>query len=58
MPEMCSPYVKYIDIRTSPLTMGETLEAVERLKQEHPEQEIFIDGDMFAVVGRTKGATA
>lgn len=53
----------YIDIRTCDLTLSQVMAEVARLQAEHPEQEIFLDGDAYAIVGRdriqtSKGATA
>ena len=44
----------YIDIRTCELTLAEVMEEVRRLIREHPDQEIFLDGDAHAIVGRTR----
>ena len=51
---MCAPYVKYIDIRTSDIRMGEIVDVISRLQREHPDQEIFMDGDERAVIGRMR----
>lgn len=51
-------YVVYIDIKASSLTMGQALRAFARIQEEHPDQEIFIDGNLHAIVGRPKEATA
>lgn len=45
---------KYIDIRTCNMTMKQVMAEVERLQREHPDQEIFMDGDAYAIVGRTR----
>lgn len=57
------PDVVYIDIRTCDLTLSQVMAEVARLQSEHPEQEIFMDGDAYAIVGRhrvqtQKGVTA
>ena len=44
----------YIDIRTCELTLSEVMEVVYRLIAEHPDQEIFMDGDAYAIVGRDR----
>lgn len=44
----------YIDIRTCELTLREVMEEVRRLIAEHPDQEIFMDGDAYAIVGRDR----
>ena len=44
----------YIDIRASPLTMGQVVDTMRKLQQEHPDEEIFMDGDLYAIVGRKR----
>lgn len=48
------PDTIYIDIRTSLLTLSQVMAAVYRLIAEHPDQEIFMDGDAYAIVGRDR----
>jgi len=48
------PDIVFIDIRKSPLTMGQVIEEVARLQKENPEYEIFMDGDLYAIVGRRR----
>ena len=44
----------FIDIRASPLTMGQVIAEVARLQKENPDYEIFMDGDAYAIVGRRR----
>lgn len=44
----------YIDIRTCELTFQEVMVEVQRLIREHPDQEIFMDGDAYSIVGRDR----
>lgn len=44
----------YIKIRTCGLTLGQMMDAVHELIRKHPDEEIFMDGDAFAIVGRTR----
>ena len=44
----------YIDIRTCELTLQEVMEEVQRLIEEHPDQEIFMDGDGYDIRGRDR----
>ena len=44
----------YIDIRTCELTLREVMEEVQRLIEEHPDQEIFMDGDGYDIRGRDR----
>lgn len=44
----------FIDVRTSHLTVAETMAEIRRIQQEYPDYEIFLDGDAHAIVGRRK----
>ena len=44
----------YIEIKASNLRMSEFIEEVKRIQAQHPDEEIFIDGDLYALVGRQK----
>ena len=44
----------YIDIRTCELTLAEVMVEVQRLIREHPDQEIFMDGDGYDIRGRDR----
>ena len=44
----------YLDIRTCELTLAEVMEEVRRLIREHPDQEIFMDGDGMDIRGRDR----
>ncbi len=47
--------VVYIDIKQAKhLTLGNVERIMTNLKKEHPDQEIFWDGDLCAIVGRVK----
>ena len=48
------PDTVYIDIRTCDLTLSQMMAEIHRLQSEHPEQEIFMDGDSYAIVGRRR----
>lgn len=48
------PDTIYIPIRTCELTLSEMMAEIARLQREHPEQEIFMDGDAYAIVGRSR----
>lgn len=49
-----APDTVYIDIQTSPLTLSQVMVEVHRLIAAHPDQEIFMDGDAYAIVGRVR----
>ena len=44
----------HIDVRTSDLTLTQVLREVERIQAEHPDNEIFLDGDAHAIVARRR----
>ena len=46
--------VVFIDIETCELTLKEVMDQVNVLIEEHPDMEIFMDGDAYAIVGRPK----
>lgn len=48
------PDTVLIDIKTTPLSMKQVLEAIEVLKRRNPHLEIFMDGDAYAIVGRVR----
>lgn len=50
--------IVHIDILTSDLTRSQMMAEIDRLVREHPDQEIFMDGDARAIVGRPRGVTA
>lgn len=45
----------YIEIETCDLHLSEVIREIQRLVEEHPDQEIMMDGDRYAVVGRRRG---
>ena len=51
---MMEPDTVYIDIKTCDLTLSQVMARIVELQAEHPEQEIFMDGDAYAVVGRRR----
>ena len=48
------PLTVYIDIATSTMTLSEVMTEVYNLVRTHPEQDIFMDGDEYAIVGRDR----
>lgn len=44
----------HIDIRTCDLTLSQVMARIVTLQAEHPDQEIFMDGDAYAIVGRRR----
>ena len=45
----------YIDLkRAKHVTMGNISRIINNIRREHPDESIFIDGDLYAVVGRRK----
>jgi|GEM_PF-2868356 len=46
--------VQYIDFHTAKLTMTEVIADVAKLQALHPGQEIYMDGDLYSIVGRSR----
>jgi len=46
-----------IDFHKTKMTMADVLKAVERLKEENPDREYYMDGDCFAIVSKERTAT-
>ena len=44
----------FIDIRTSELTLAQVLQEVQRIQEENPDYEIFLDSDAHAIAGRRR----
>ena len=55
---MQEPYTVYIDVQTSPLVLSEVMAEIERLIRTHPDEEIFLDGDAYAIVGKPRRGKA
>lgn len=43
-----------IDIKTCDMTLSQVMRAVARFQAERPEDEIFMDGDLYAIVARPR----
>ncbi|MGE4274983.1 MAG: hypothetical protein AB7E27_02830 [Candidatus Methanomethylophilaceae archaeon] len=41
----------FIDVRDSDLTLSEIFRKIEEIQSEHPDLDIFLDGDMHAIRG-------
>lgn len=50
--------VLWIDIRTCNMTLSQVMREIGRISAAHPDQEIFMDGDLYAIVGRPRRQTA
>lgn len=48
------PDVTFFDVRTCDLTLSQVMSEIARLQAEHPELEVFLDGDAYAIVGRRR----
>lgn len=44
-----------IDIRTCGLTLSQVMAEISRLQEELPGHEVFMDGDLYAIVARPRG---
>ncbi|MFT0899526.1 hypothetical protein [Candidatus Methanoprimaticola sp. MG2] len=45
-----------IDIRTCDLTLSEVMRRMVRYQEEMPGHEVFMDGDLYAIVARRRDA--
>ena len=55
---MQEPYTVYLDVETSPLTLSEAMAEIQRIIEGHPDEEIFLDGDQYAIVGKPREGKA
>ena len=44
-----------LDVDSDEFTLGQIMQMVNRYQDEHPEMEVFLDGDRRAIVGRRIG---
>lgn len=44
----------FIDIKTCDMTLSQIMLEITKLQQDHPDLEIFMDGDRYAIVGRRR----
>lgn len=42
----------HIDVSTSDLTIAQVLREVEKIRAEHPDREVFLDGDSRSIMSR------
>lgn len=47
-----------VDIRTCGLGLGEVMRMIEEYRNANPERDVWLDGDMYAVVSKTREAEA
>lgn len=47
-----------IDVRTCDLTLSQVMAELARYQSEMPDHEVFMDGDLYAIVARQRRATA
>lgn len=48
------PDVVFFGIRDCDMTLSQVMAEIDRLQSEHPELEVFMDGEAYAVVGRCR----
>lgn len=51
---LMEPDMVLIDIRTCDLTLSQMMAEIAKLQEQHPGYEIFMDGDLYAIVGRRR----
>ncbi len=44
-----------VDIDTDEYTLGQIMQMVDRYQDEHPDMEVYLDGDRRAIVGKRIG---
>ncbi len=47
-----------VDVRTCGLNLSEVMRMIEDYKQSNPDREVWLDGDMYAVVSKPREAAA
>ena len=47
-----------VDVRTCGLRLSEVMRVIEEYKAANPDREVWLDGDMYAVVSKPRGAEA
>lgn len=47
-----------VDIMTSGLRLSEVMRLIEKYKEANPDREVWLDGDMYAVVSKPREVTA
>ncbi|MBO5669161.1 MAG: hypothetical protein J6R75_02230 [Candidatus Methanomethylophilaceae archaeon] len=45
-----------VDVDSDDYSLGQIMHLVNRYQQEHPEMDVFLDGDRRAIIGRTHQA--
>lgn len=47
-----------VDVMTSGLRLSEVMRLIEEYRQSNPDREVWLDGDMYAVVSKPREAAA
>ena len=47
-----TPEVILVDVDSDDYSLGQIMQMVNRYQQDHPEMDVFLDGDRRAIVGR------
>ena len=42
-----------VDVSSDDYSLGQIMQMVSRFQQDHPEMDVFLDGDRRAIIGRT-----
>lgn len=48
------PEVILIEVDSEDYSLGQIMQMVNRFQQDHPEMDVFLDGDRRAIIGRTR----
>ncbi|MBR2348793.1 MAG: hypothetical protein IKA66_06755 [Candidatus Methanomethylophilaceae archaeon] len=49
-----TPEVILVDVDSDDYSLGQIMQMVNSFQQDHPEMDVFLDGDRRAIVGRTR----
>ena len=47
-----------VDVRTCDLRLSEVMKVIEEYKEANPDKEVWLDGDMYAIVSMPREAVA
>ena len=51
-----TPEVILVDVDSDDYSLGQIMHMIQHYQQEHPEMDVFLDGDRRAIIGRTHQA--
>lgn len=48
-----TPEVILVDVNSDDYSLGQIMQLISSYQQDHPEMDVFLDGDRRAIIGRT-----